>query len=235
MKCLNCGHECQGKYCPECGQPTSTTRTTWRSFSVASVADMLRFRGPFLHTCWMLLCRPWTVISDYTAGRRIRYTSPLLLLLTLGIYSSLLNTWLLGIPSDADEGIMFLKLYQFSFGMGMFIMLPPVILAVKAVYRKSNIGRYNAPEILIAGIFLSSYSLLLDIIFIPIEMVWDEDGNITTFVVFLVSSICLFKAAKIRSWLKAGLRYVLFWVVLLIFWTAYATIVELLLRFLFRG
>jgi len=194
---------------------------------------MLRFKGPFLHTCWMLLCCPWKVISDYTAGRRICYTSPLLLLLTLGIYSSLLNSWLLDGPNADDEQIVFLKFYQFSFGMGTFIMLPPVILALKAIFRKSNIGRYNAPEILIAGIFLSAYSLLLDIIFVPLEMVWDTVGDISMFMTLLMSSICLFKAARIKKWWKAAASFVVFCIVLVIFWAIYAGLVEMLLRKLF--
>ncbi len=232
IKCLNCGHECHGKYCPECGQATSTARTTWKSFSIASIADMLRFKGPFLYTCQQLLIRPWKVIADYTAGRRVGYTSPLLLLLTLGIYSALLRTWLLGFKiEDYDETVMYLRIFNFSFGMGTFLLLPPLILAVRIVYKNSNIKRYNIPEILTAGIYLLAYSFLIEILTIPLDLVWGKAGIlIRNFMTLAMCSICLSKAAGIRNLGKAIVLFAVFLILSGILLIIYMAIVELILE-----
>ena len=123
-KCLNCGNDCDDKFCPKCGQSTATGRTTWRSFSLTSLLEMLRFQGRNLHTCGELLLHPWTVIANYTAGRRVRYSSPLLFLLTLAILGTLLSSWA-GLEDNDDRSSYLLRFHSFSSGMFTVCMIPP--------------------------------------------------------------------------------------------------------------
>lgn len=208
-KCLNCGNDCYDRFCPKCGQSTATGRTTWRSFSLTSLLEMLRFQGRNLHTCGELLLHPWTVIANYTAGRRVRYSSPLLFLLTLAILGTLLSSWA-GLEDHDDRSSYLLRFHSFSSGMFTVCMLPPAILSLRIVYRKYGIKRYNTPELLIAGIYLSALSFLIDIILLPFDA-WIIDTSGTNFTIFLVyCSVCVFKAFPIRPLWKAELRFIWF-------------------------
>lgn len=233
MKCLNCGADCDNKYCPECGQPTATSRTTWKSFSLSSLADMLRLKGRFLHTCGHLLLHPWRVIADYTAGRRARYSSPLLFMLTLGIYVTLLSSWI-GIDVNDDEvpfRVYLLRFYQFSSGMFALCMLPPAILALRIVYRNHGIHRFNIPELLIAGIFLCGLSYLLDILLMPLYLLGGislysvaNTLSLLAFITYLI--VAIFKAFPIRPRWKGVLVFIGFVILMLVFVVVYILIIE---------
>lgn len=232
MKCLNCGNECEDKFCPKCGQPTSTARTTWRSFSTSSLADMLRFKGRFLHTCGELLIHPWAVISNYTAGRRVRYSSPLLFLLTLGIYAVLLNSWLN--PEDTvDHNMYLMRLYQFSSGMFTLCMLPPIILAVWLVYRNKGISRFNIPELLTAGIFLCALSFLIDILLLPFDRLIGDTSTISLVIFMGYCSACVFKAFPVTPWIRGAMHFIGFLIVAAILFCIYVVLLEALPHFMF--
>lgn len=232
MKCLNCGNDCDDKYCPKCGQPTSTSRTTWRSFSTSSLADMLRFKGRFLHTCSDLLTHPWTVISNYTAGRRVRYSSPLLFLLTLAIYAALLTSWV-GREPSIDRNIYLLRFYEFSSGMFTMCMLPPVILSLRIIYRKQGIRRFNFPELFTAGIFLCALSFLIDIVLLPFSLFMDSIADFSPIIFLIYCSICIFKVFPIRPYIKAIATFILFLILSIVSLTVYIIILEAVPQFIF--
>ncbi len=217
MKCLNCVTECDASFCPMCGQPTSTGRTNWRSFSTSSLADMLRFRGRFLNTCGELLTRPWNVIANYTAGRRVRYSSPLLFLLTLGIYSVLLESWF------APEK---------SSGMYTLCLLPPLIPALRIAYRRHGIDRFNTPELLTAGIFLSALSFLIGILFLPLEIIAGQSSGISAIVFIAYCAVSIFKAFPIQPMRKAASHFILFIVLAALFLIIYVSVLELIPHFI---
>lgn len=227
MKCLNCGTECDGKFCPSCGQSTSTTRTTWKSFSISSLADMLRFKGRFLHTCGELLIHPWSVISNYTAGRRVRYSSPLLFLLTLAIYSTLLYSWA-DLDDNVEHNLYILRFYEFSSGMFTLCMLPPIIFALRLVYKRYGLTHYNVPELFTAGIFLSALSFILDILLLPISMLVGDTVEISLIVFLVYSSICILKAFPVRPRWKGILLFIWFLILGVIFLSFYMLTLELI-------
>lgn len=232
MKCLNCGKECEDRFCPSCGQPTQTSRTTWKSFSISSIADMLRFKGPFLYTCREMLLHPWRVIADYTAGRRVRYSSPLLFLLTLAIYAALLYSWA-DIDANVTSNIYIMRFYEFSSGMFTMCMLPPIILALRIIYRKRGVKRYNFPEIFTAGILLSALSFLIDILILPAAW-WIDYTTEISLVVFLgYCSICIFKAFPVRPCWKSALLFINFMILCVVFLFFYMIILELIPQLIF--
>ncbi len=74
--CLNCGHDFEGRFCPNCGQNANTRRLTWigwwRTFlDVWGLGDT-----PFVRTLWSLVSRPGHMIGDYLDGKRAGYFSP---------------------------------------------------------------------------------------------------------------------------------------------------------------
>ena len=232
MKCLNCGTECADKFCPSCGQSTSTARTTWKSFSTSSLADMLRFKGRFLNTCGELLIHPWDVISNYTAGRRVRYSSPLLFLLTLAIYSTLLYSWA-DLADNVEHNIYILRFYEFSSGMFTLCMLPPIILALRLIYRRHGLSRYNTPELFTAGIFLSALSFILDILLLPVNMLIGDTAEISLLLFLVYCSICILKAFPVRPHWKGILLFTCFLALSLLFLSFYMLMLALIPQFIF--
>lgn len=90
VKCLNCGKEYTGKYCPNCGQKAKTKRLKFWEI----VADLNNFviggDNKFLNTLHGLCRRPGHMVREYIQGHRSQYYNPLQMLIwILSIYAVL--------------------------------------------------------------------------------------------------------------------------------------------------
>jgi len=86
MKCLNCGHEHEAKFCPECGQPAAVRRLTFRNLVQDVQERFLGVDNLFMRTFVDLWTQPGKVARTYFAGNRRKYIGPggyLLLMLSL--------------------------------------------------------------------------------------------------------------------------------------------------------
>ena len=86
MKCLNCGHEHEAKFCPECGQPAVVRRLTFRNLVQDVQERFLGVDNLFMRTFVDLWTQPGKVARTYFAGNRRKYIGPggyLLLMLSL--------------------------------------------------------------------------------------------------------------------------------------------------------
>lgn len=86
MKCLNCGHEHEAKYCPECGQPAVVRRLTFGNLVQDVQERFLGVDNLFMRTFVDLWKQPGKVARTYFAGNRRKYIGPggyLLLMLSL--------------------------------------------------------------------------------------------------------------------------------------------------------
>ncbi len=98
-KCLNCGTEFEGKYCPECGQSANTGR-----FTPQFIFDNLRSAiigndGGIWYTFKSLFIRPGAMIVEILNGKRKKYFSPFpMLFFMLTVYILLFT--LTGSKSD---------------------------------------------------------------------------------------------------------------------------------------
>ena len=87
MKCLNCGNEFEGKFCPECGQRADTGRFTMRFIFENLAAAIISRDGSIWFTLKNLFARPASMIVDILNGKRKRYFSPFpMLFLALTLY-----------------------------------------------------------------------------------------------------------------------------------------------------
>lgn len=87
VKCLNCGTEFEGKFCPECGQSADTSRFTMKFIWENLQAAVLGKDGGIWFTLKSLFTRPGAMIVEILNGKRIQYFSPFpMLFLTLTIY-----------------------------------------------------------------------------------------------------------------------------------------------------
>lgn len=86
-KCLNCGTEFEGKFCPQCGQSADTKRFTVRFIFDNLLRAILSNDGGVWITLKSLFTRPGTMMLDIIHGKRKSYFSPFpMLFLTLSLY-----------------------------------------------------------------------------------------------------------------------------------------------------
>lgn len=86
-KCLNCGTEFEGKFCPECGQRADTGRFTIKSIFQNLLVAILSIDGGAWITLKSLFTRPGSMVVDILNGKRKRYFSPFpMLFLILALY-----------------------------------------------------------------------------------------------------------------------------------------------------
>lgn len=82
-KCLNCGTEFHGHFCPNCGQSIETKRFTFVETLKHVIFIFAKFDDKFWHTAFDLFTRPGHMIRDYLRGHRAEYLRPLQLLICL--------------------------------------------------------------------------------------------------------------------------------------------------------
>jgi hypothetical protein len=108
--CENCGAVLLGDHCYNCGQPT---KGLIRQFSaiIGDFADtVLNIDSRIVHTVGPLLFKPGFLSLEYFAGRRVRYVSPVRLLVFIAVVSFLVAQWLtpdLEANANGDGPIVF--------------------------------------------------------------------------------------------------------------------------------
>ena len=91
-KCLNCGMEYEGNFCPECGQSAETGRFTWRFIIENLQSAVLGKDGGIWFTIKNLFSRPGAMIVEILNGKRKSYFSPFpMLFFVLAIYVLILS------------------------------------------------------------------------------------------------------------------------------------------------
>lgn len=86
-KCLNCGTEFQGNFCPECGQSAETGRFTMKFIVENLLAAFTSRDGGVWFTLKNLFTRPGEMIVEILKGKRRRYFTPFpMLFFALTVY-----------------------------------------------------------------------------------------------------------------------------------------------------
>ncbi|WP_146151697.1 DUF3667 domain-containing protein [Ahniella affigens] len=103
--CLNCRSPLLGEFCYECGQP----RKGWIRHISGIVGDfldsVLNFDSRTLRTLGPLFLRPGHLTTEYFAGRRVRYVTPLRLYFFLSVVAFMLVAW----NNDGAPGNSFIQ------------------------------------------------------------------------------------------------------------------------------
>lgn len=81
--CDNCGNTFTGNFCNLCGQTAKVSRFTFRSGIQTIFSDLTSLDRGFVRTLGELIYRPGYLISDYIAGKRVRYFRPFQMLFIL--------------------------------------------------------------------------------------------------------------------------------------------------------
>ncbi len=75
--CKNCGTAITAAFCATCGQRSTVRPLSVRHLVATSFGELTSFEQPLLRTLRSLLLHPGRVVTDYVAGRRVRYTNPI--------------------------------------------------------------------------------------------------------------------------------------------------------------
>lgn len=85
-RCLNCdmplGNE---NFCPQCGQENSDYRVSLLRLLGDLADELFQIESKLWRSSWTLFRRPGLLAEDYSAGRRVRWTTPLRLYLLANV------------------------------------------------------------------------------------------------------------------------------------------------------
>ena len=190
VKCLNCGTEFKGNFCPQCGQSADTKRFTIRFIFTNLLKAILSNDGGIWVTLKSLFTRPGQMMVDIIDGKRKSYFSPFpMLFLTLSLYviiftftgsqdidfDSLMGDGEAKVTVDvgektheqilADKTKLFiinaLKLYSKNYTAAFILTIPIYIMAARVSFGKKNRKKYNWGEYCIPIV----YSLILLVLY----------------------------------------------------------------------
>lgn len=86
-KCLNCGTEFEGKFCPECGQSADSGRFTMKFIFENLIAAFTSKDGGIWFTLKNMFTRPGAMVVDILNGKRRSYFTPFpMLFFALTVY-----------------------------------------------------------------------------------------------------------------------------------------------------
>lgn len=186
--CLNCGAELhEGNFCHICGQPTDTRRLTTKNMGVTIISGLTRINGRFLNTFLAVLLKPWTVVSNYIGGKRVRYVAPVQMLIVLvfvnfaltgifGLQRSGISQHMSGFDFIVGDGVVvgtvnsIVRFLLSSMVMLYILLMLPAIPVVRTFHRWAGIRKYNIAEYIVGAIYMACFILALNIVLMTPEI-----------------------------------------------------------------
>lgn len=182
IKCLNCGTEFAGKFCPECGQRADTKRFTIRFIFTNLLQAILSNDGGVWITLKSLFTRPGAMVIDILNGKRKSYFSPFpMLFLTLSLYivifsftgsreyklelNELTSKYSQSLEKVEEteagqakqtiirHGLYVMSICKDHYTAVMVLTIPIYILAARACYGRKNRKKYNWGEYCIPVVY----------------------------------------------------------------------------------
>ena len=177
MKCLNCGNEFEGNYCPECGQSAETGRFTMKFIFENLAAAIISRDGSIWFTLKNLFTRPGSMITDILGGKRKKYFSPFPMLffaLTLYILITSVTTGFMIQEAFKDSDVVFsgqseeispqaaevynafkqtVSFFIHHYTLCFLMTLPLILVAARACYGRDNRKRYYWAEYIITIVY----------------------------------------------------------------------------------
>lgn len=180
-KCLNCGTEFEGDFCPKCGQSAETGRYTLKFIAENLAAAVLGRDGSIWFTVKSLFTRPGDMIVENLNGKRKKYFSPFpMLFLALTLYILItsftsgfvikesLEQTLIEDPNYFEdeqhnpETVELMQLlhkgtvfYSNHYTLCYLLALPLLIMAARVCFGKSNRKRYYRAEYIVPVVYAS--------------------------------------------------------------------------------
>lgn len=88
--CLNCNHQVEERYCPNCGQENTETRKPFHYLFTHFFEDLTHYDGQFWGTIKNLLFKPGKLTNTYLEGKRQTFVPPVKLYIFVSFVTFLL-------------------------------------------------------------------------------------------------------------------------------------------------
>lgn len=235
-KCLNCGTEFEGNFCPECGQNADTGRFTMKLIIENLTSAILGRDGGVWFTLKNLVTRPSSMIVDILNGKRKRYFSPFpMLFFCLALYIVILSFTnehafkesfydsqieFKGSDDSEQSQTEVYKLFSQTldflnnhYTLSYIMTLPLWLLGARLCYGKNNRKRYYWAEYIITIVYASVIVVLFRCL-IKLTYLIDKDlslqlGTIMSPIITIVAFTACFKKMLGFSIAKTAWRSVL--------------------------
>jgi hypothetical protein len=83
--CLNCGAAVATRFCHDCGQENTSYRVSLGRLVGDLFEEVFQLESRLWRTAWALVRHPGLLTREYSAGRRVSYTTPLRLYLMMSV------------------------------------------------------------------------------------------------------------------------------------------------------
>lgn len=153
--CLNCETEVVGKYCHNCGQPTTTHRLSLKHFLAHDLLHgFFHLDKGILYTMKNILLRPGFLAKEYIAGKRAgHFNIATLLLLTVGAFLFILSLKHLSVPELRVDGKNAATFVAFVIHNSKWLLLLIIPISAKASKDIFTRLKYNITEHLVINAF----------------------------------------------------------------------------------
>jgi hypothetical protein len=181
-KCKNCHASVNAKFCSHCGQSTDThpinAHFLWHDIQ----HGLLHYEKGIPYTAKELFTRPGHSIREYIEGKRIHHFKPISLILILaGVFGFFYHYFHINLVHSFSEATSETdsKLVNFAsinewigthYAVVALVKIPFWSLATFWAFRKAG---YNYVEHFVLNAFLTSQSLIVKLVFLPLMIVFN--------------------------------------------------------------
>lgn len=211
-KCLSCGMEYEGNFCPNCGQSAKVGRLSLKRVLTEALPDIYNLDNRFMRTCIDLFRRPGHMIKDYIEGNRAPYYKPVSLLFVVAtIYLIVAHLFQIETGHDIDiskwfsgevngERITFIEEDSMLFKVlgimvdiynnqawSILLSITILVIPIKLSFRATEYGKnLNVAEYFFIMLYLSCQTLILKVILSPISALFGSQ-DATDFNISVIS------------------------------------------------
>jgi len=230
MECQNCGNNFEENYCNICGQKIIKNRYTLKDVLVNATDLFFNLERGLIFTVKELSLRPGILITEYIAGKRVKYYNPfkfLVIFIAVGTFFSLkieelgAKSRIIKITESSTDTIF---IFFTNYWDILSLLLVPIFSIFSfLLFKRSG---YNFTENLILNSYVVGYHSLISTIFYLIFWIFNPEwgsGLYPMILGFAFSTICYIQFFKvnliegiIKSFLVTVFGYSLFMILLLL-------------------
>jgi hypothetical protein len=207
--CKNCETSFDGRFCPQCGQKSTTGRLTVGHVLEEGWHGVTHTDKSFLSLLGLLIRRPGAVIREYIAGKRKKYFSPWMFYVVVTGLDIFAGKKLYALEDRLyryhDE---FGQLFNEEYELLVLFSIPLVALLYRLIFAR---GKYNYAEwatvlIFAAGV-MNFFGLLVQtgwFAFIKYHREWSWLTGLLSYVVLAYVLISFLQPSRWWQWLQVA-------------------------------
>lgn len=182
ITCKNCGHICHDSFCPICGQKTSVKRLTFKILTSNIIESWFNADRGIFRTIIELFSNPSGMISDYIAGKRIRYFAPFPLMFITATFYALIEKInktdslekIVNVEGSSSFNIInyAYDLIRDNQAISALLSIPIYVLSLRLAFGKKFRKKYNWTECIYATAYYNAQVFIISIITLGASMLY---------------------------------------------------------------